>query len=338
MSTETPSSAPSLAAVVCTAGRATLGRALASLDAQSDPPAEILVVDNSPIDSRTRALARQHPGVRYVQEPTPGLDFARNRALAEARSEVVAFLDDDAVAHPGWAAALAARFADPRVGAVTGQVGPLHLQAEGEILFEANGGYGRGQAPIRLPHDAGRPLPLFGEPGRPGHAAPLIAWAVSVGSGCSLAVRRPLALALGGFDEALDLGAALPGGGDHDMLWRLLGAGHDVVYEPRALAWHEHRRDPEAVSRQLAGHQRALIALLVKSLWTARGRERLPIAAFLGWRLVKPAVRLARRLVGRDPLPFPALLRMAWSCWRGLGAYPAARGLARRRRDLGRTV
>jgi glycosyltransferase involved in cell wall biosynthesis len=335
----TPAGHPGIAAVVCTSGRPSLGRALASLVDQSVPPLEVLVVDNRPADGRTRALMDgKLPGVRYAAEPTPGLDFARNRALAETTAEIVAFLDDDAIADRDWAAALAAPFADPRVGAVTGRVAPLRLEAEGERLFEANGGFSRGLTQIRLPGDAARPLPLFGAGSQSGsgteHRAPLIAWAVSVGSGCSLAVRRPLALALGGFDEALDLGAALPGGGDHDMLWRLLGSGHEVVYEPRALAWHEHRQDRAAACRQIAGHQRALIALLVKSLWNARGPERLPIAAFLGWRLVKPAVRLARRLAGRDPLPVAALVQMAWSSWRGLVAYPAARSLARRRRSL----
>ena len=335
-----------LSVAVCTRGRPlALARALASLALQSPPPAEILVVDNGPEDGRTRASvaaaaadaasAQGGPPVRYVAEPIPGLDFARNRALREARGEVVAFLDDDAVAAPGWAAALAAPFADPRVGAATGRVGPLGLGSPGARLVEANGGYARGERPVRLPRDAQGSqrmrLPLLGPGGPPGRA-PLIAWAVSVGSGASLAVRRAAALSLGGFDEALDLGPALPGGGDHDMLWRLLCAGHEVCYEPAALAWHEHRRELAAARRQIAGHQRALVALLVKSLARARGRERLPVAAFLGWRLAKPAVRLARRLAGRDPLPLSVLLAMGWSAWRGLWAYPAARSVARRRR------
>jgi hypothetical protein len=85
---------------------------------------------------------------------------------------------------------------------VTGRVEALTLETEAQRLFEANGGFGRGLERVRLPEDARRPLH--------GRRAPLIAWAVSVGSGCSLAVRRELALGLGGFDEALDLGEVLP--------------------------------------------------------------------------------------------------------------------------------
>ena len=91
------------------------------------------------------------------------------------------------------------------------------LETEGQRLFEANGGFSRGSARVRLPDDAARPLH--------GRSAPLIAWAISVGCGCSYAVRRDAARALGGFDEALDLGAVLPGGGDHDLLWRALQSG-----------------------------------------------------------------------------------------------------------------
>lgn len=317
-----------LTAAICTRDRPEeLRRALASLAAQTQPPDEILVVENAPRDGRVRELIeRDSPGVRWMSEPVPGLDFARNRALAAATGDVVAFLDDDAVADAGWAAALRAPFADPRVGAVTGRVEALATDTPGQRLVEENGGYSRGAQRIRLPEEGARPLH--------GRRAPQIAWAVSVGSGCSLAVRRSLLLEIGGFDEALDLGAELPGGGDHDALWRVLQAGSSVIYEPAALAWHEHRRDLAAAGRQIVGHQRALVAFLVKSLGRSRGRRRLGILAFLLWRLAKPVARLARRAAGRDPLPAPLLLRMLAGCWSGLWAYPAAWRTAARRRAL----
>jgi hypothetical protein len=136
---------------------------------------------------------------------------------------------------------------------------------------------------------------------------------------------------IGGFDPALDQGAALPGGGDHDIMWRILGAGFEVVYQPRALAWHEHRRGLEEARMQIVGHQRALIALLTKHAVATRGRHRWGVAGFLAWRLVKPGVRLIRRLAGRDPLPVSLLARMWLHCWLGLVAYPRARRTARAR-------
>jgi len=317
-----------LSAVICTHNRPdALRRALASLTAQDRAPDELLVIDNAPSDESARRLvAHDVPTACYVREPVAGLDFARNRALREASGDVVAFLDDDAVADRGWTNALVQAFAqESKVGVVTGRVEPLALETEAQRLFHANGGFARGRERICLPDDAARPLH--------GRRAPLIAWAVSVGSGCSLAIRRPLALALGGFDPALDLGPALPGGGDHDMLWRVLEAGQRVVYDPGVLAWHDDRRELRDLAEQLGGHQRALVALLTKLAARTPGRRRLPVLAFLAWRLLKPGVRLARRTAGLDPLPARVLLRMWASCWQGLIAYPASQRLARRRQE-----
>jgi len=323
-SEETRRDGTRLSAVICTRGRPDLvARALGSLTGQDVH--EVVVVDNAPEDDATCRLVRERfPGVRYAVESSRGLDFARNRALREATGEVVAYLDDDAVAAPGWASTLRSVFAsDPRVGACTVRVEALAIETPGQRLFEENGGYARGLERIRLPDDADRPLH--------GHAAPLIAWAVSVGSGCSFALRRGLVLDLGGFDEALDLGWELPGGGDHDMLWRVLQAGYHVVYEPEALAHHEHRKEESAVYAQLAGHQRGLVAFLTKSVVTARGRRRLSVLTFLLWRLLKPGVRLVRRAARRDPLPAAALLRMWVNAIMGPAAYLSARRTARLR-------
>lgn len=319
--------AAGVSAAVCTRNRPRqLARALESLRLQSQV-AEILVIDNAPADDATVSLvATRFPEVRYLREPIPGLDFARNRALHAATQPVVAFLDDDAVAAPGWAAALSRVFeADPRVALCTGRVEPLVVETPGQLLFEVNGGFGRGDRPIRLPDDASHPLH--------GWPAPLIAWAISVGSGCSYAVRRTVALELGGFDEALDLGPPLAGGGDHDLLWRTLEANWRVVYQPEALAWHEHRRELAEVHRQIIGHQRAVLAFLGKHLARTSLSRCLPLLAYIGWRLLKPGVRLVRRGLGRDPLPSSVLLRMWWNCWLGITAYPLARLIARSRRE-----
>jgi GT2 family glycosyltransferase len=137
-----------------------------------------------------------------------------------------------------------------------------------------------------------------------------------------MAFRKSAVDAIGGFDPALDLGSVLPGGGDLDALWRVLQKGFRVVYEPQALVWHEHRRELHAVEEQLVGHQLALITFLTKAQKRSAGAQRFAVLAFLLWRLVKPGIRLVRRLAGRDPLPHRLLLRMWGGCIRGLFAYP----------------
>lgn len=317
---------PSVSIAICTRERPEqLERLLRSLQGQVGPPDELLVIDNAPATSRTRELVTTHfPVARYVMEPAQGLDFARNRALRESRCEVVAYIDDDAVALPGWRAGIAAVFGErAQIAACTGRVEALSLESAGARLFEANGGFARGERRIHLPPGAGeRPA---------GWPRPLIAWSIAVGSGVSMAVRRAVAVDLGGFDEALDMGAVLPGGGDLDMIWRILEAGHEVVYEPTVRARHEHRRELAAAEMQILEHNRALIATLTKAVARARGERKLPVIAFLGWRLLKPVLRLGRRALGSDPLPAPMLARLCVSTWRGLGAYPAAVRLAAQR-------
>lgn len=314
---------------ICTRHRPDeLRRALRSILDQSVRPAQILVVDNAPANDASRTLvAEEFPEVEYHREPIPGLDFARNRALAAATQPIVAFVDDDVVLDRGSVAELARLFDEvPNTGACTGRVRALSLETDGQQLFEKNGGFERGEVRVCLPDDATRRLH--------GRRAPLIAWALSVGSGSCLAVRRDVARALGGFDEALDLGPVLPGGGDHDMLWRILQAGHRVVYEPSVLAQHEHRRELDDVVSQIAGHQKGLIAMLTKSVARSSVRGCLPVTVYLGWRLLKPGTRLVRRAFGRDPLPAGALLEMWSACWNGLGAYRRGLREAALRREV----
>jgi len=315
---------------ICTRDRTDqLRRALRSLTGQTWEPEEILVVDNAPGGPATRTLVRnEFPAVRYVMEPVPGLDFARNRALRETSMEIVAFIDDDVVAEPGMAGAIRDVFRESeRIAICTGKVEALSLETEGQRLFEANGGFARGEERIHLPAD--RKRRLHGIPG------PLIAWSIGVGSGCCLAVRRKVILDLGGFDEALDLGHPLPGGGDLDILWRVLDAGYEIVYDPSVQARHEHRREIEASVNQILDHHRSLIAMLAKAAVSPCRTGRIGVLGFLAWRLTKPGVRLLARLAGRDPLPAWALVRMWGNCWRGLGSYAAARRLAERRRNVG---
>lgn len=106
----------SLSLIVCTWRRPeAVRRLLASLRDQTRPPAEILVVDASPIaETETEAVAAASglPGLVYDRVPPEerGLTRQRNRGIARARGEVIAFLDDDTVPEPGYFAELLACF------------------------------------------------------------------------------------------------------------------------------------------------------------------------------------------------------------------------------------
>jgi glycosyltransferase involved in cell wall biosynthesis len=91
---------------------------------QTFPPGEIIVV----VDHNPRLLKRvqEHlQGVVAVEnKDVRGLRGARNSGIAVARSEIIAFLDDDAVAVPDWLLFLCAGYADPRVLGTGGEVTP----------------------------------------------------------------------------------------------------------------------------------------------------------------------------------------------------------------------
>ena len=121
------SNAIDISVVVCTRNRAaSLPATLASLAEQTLDAArfEVVVVDNGSTDGTAALLART-PGVRAVAEPRVGLSAARNAGVSAAAGEVLAFIDDDAVARADWLARIAARFADVDVGALTGRVEPM---------------------------------------------------------------------------------------------------------------------------------------------------------------------------------------------------------------------
>ncbi len=134
--TEAPAAIAATVAI-CTANRAALlAGTLAALLPLVDPlRGEILVVDNGSRDDTPRLLAETAAGTvsagrpagffRAVREERAGLSAARNRAVREARGELLLFLDDDALPQPGWLETYIDAFRAPRVGAAGGPVEPI---------------------------------------------------------------------------------------------------------------------------------------------------------------------------------------------------------------------
>ena len=86
-----------------------LARALASIGRSTYPVAQVVVSDDL-ADSIAEGICRDAPvEVDYVRGPGRGVGANRNRAVAEARSEIVAFLDDDGVLLPDFLETAVAR-------------------------------------------------------------------------------------------------------------------------------------------------------------------------------------------------------------------------------------
>ncbi len=287
---EVPEIAASVAVILSTIGRepTQLKRCLRSLLMQRHEEFEIVVVDNRPATGDTRqtvsGVAADDPRVRYVPEPRAGLSVARNRGLNETDAELVAFTDDDVVADPYWLEWLLAPFNEPGVAVACGMVLPLELQTEAQKRFEQYLGFSRGVQRRSYDRHTGQiaSLPLY----------PFLA--DIFGSGNSMAFRRADLIASGGFDPALGAGSPARAGEETDAFSTAILRGGRIVYEPRALCWHEHRKDGDALRDQIFGYGAGVGALVTKGLTSDRRFYRAaasrPISTLLG-----------RRVRGRAP-------------------------------------
>ncbi|MBC7894643.1 MAG: glycosyltransferase [Cytophagaceae bacterium] len=306
----------SLSIAVCTRDRpeslhATLGR----LQGAVGPGVDVLVVDNAPSSEATRALvARRYSHLRYVRENAPGLDRARNRAIEESTADVVAFCDDDALVSPGWAMALRSLFArNPDVSLATGLVLPASLDSEPARLFERYGGFGRGYAPRWLHAPAALEGSIAFRYANTG------AW----GTGTNLAIRRRIVRALGGFDPALDVGTPTNGGGDLEMMFRVLKAGGLMAYTPNAVVYHRHRETWRELVHQVDGWGTGMAAHLAR-LRRAFPEERGAVAALRTWLAVAWFARRYASSWVRPTFPRELILAEWRASFRGAGLYREA--------------
>jgi glycosyltransferase involved in cell wall biosynthesis len=254
------------------------------------PPSryEIIVVDNAPQTSATAEFINQCYGgssqIRYVCESRPGVSHARNRGLAVAQGDVVAFVDDDELVDEHWLAGLVGGFAAAeRVACVTGLIVPSEIETPAQGWFEQFGGYCKGGCTRHIFNltDRRPPEPLF-----PYNVGML-------GSGGSMAFRRSILRDMGGFDPALGSATPALGGEDIEALLRVLLAGHTLVYEPAAILYHPPHRDFACLRRQIHSYGTGLTACLFK---TALAHPRL-LPDFMA--KLPPAVRYA--LSSRSP-------------------------------------
>lgn len=197
-----------------------LARCLASLAAGSAAPDEIVVVDNgSPAPPQKICDAA---GARLLHEPEPGPGPARNRGVAETTGEILAFIDADCLADPGWIAAIRAAFADPAAEILGGDVRIACADPARPTLLEAY------ESVYAYRMDR------------------YIAEQGFTGTG-NLAVRRQVLAAVGPF-RGRDVAE------DRDWGQRATRAGHDLRYVPGMRVYHPARRDFAELARKWDRH------------------------------------------------------------------------------------
>lgn len=195
--------------------------AVESVLAQTQRPAEIILVIDHNDDLLDRALAEFGPDgvVVIANQNAQGLSGARNSGVAQATSEVVAFLDDDAIADPDWLATLLEPYAQAELQGVGGSAQPV---------------WG-GERPAWFPDEFAWVIGCSWEglPTRPQPIRNMI--------GCNMSIRREAVTSAGGFDENLGrIGTKPVGCEETDLCIRVSqrSEGGFFLYQPQAVVSH----------------------------------------------------------------------------------------------------
>lgn len=239
----------------------------------------VLVVDNASSDGTAEMLAERFPEVAVLRtDQNLGFAGGVDAGLALVDTELVALLNDDAVAEPGWLAALTAAAGEhPEAAAITSRLlltddgTGARLNNAGVVLLPDGYGADRG---------LGEPATAHPEPGE-----------VFGFSGGAALLRVAAVRAVGGFPAPYFLYYE-----DTDTSWRLRQAGWTVRYEPAAVVHHRHSASSDQNSASFA-YWNERNRLLMHVRCAPAGRAARVWLRFL----LTTASLAARRLAGDGP-------------------------------------
>ncbi len=186
---------------------------------------EVIVVDNNSKDN-TAAICKNllekyaaTHNLKYVVETNQGLSHARNRGIAESSSELICYIDDDAVAKSGFLENIVGFFSQyPEAAGIGGKIIPKYVHGkpgwmshymEGLVSKVDNGD-------SIFPYN-GKKFPI----------------------GCNMTYKKSLLIEIGMFDTDLgrkgDSGEASE---EKDVFHKIFNKGHKVYYLPSAIVDH----------------------------------------------------------------------------------------------------
>lgn len=194
---------------------------------------EVVVVDDGSLDqtvASARRVAAEDARLRVIAKLNGGKGSALNRGIAETSGEYVLLVDSDGVFAPTTIHTMIAAFDAPEVGAVCGDDRPVNLDRIQTKLLSVLSHVGTGL--VR------RALSLAG--------------CLIIVSGNAGAFRREALVEVGGLDESTL-------GEDLELTWRLLRAGWQIRFEPRALVYAESPSTVKGLWKQRVRWARGLL-------------------------------------------------------------------------------
>ncbi len=215
-----------ISAIICTHNRDNyLGAAIDSLLAQDFSGSfEVVVVDNASKD-RTREVVEArlpNPKLKYVYEPVTGLSVARNTGAKTASAEILAYLDDDAVASSQWLRVLHEAYQSNDKLAIAGGkvtlIWPEGISPPKWLSLELSGNLGY--------YDLGDSVVYIDQPGL-------------TPRGLNYSIHRKFLEQIGGFDTNLGrVGKKLLSNEELHTTELAIKQGWQVAYLPEALVAH----------------------------------------------------------------------------------------------------
>lgn len=256
---------PDLTLAICTYNRAdsladTLEH-LCRLEGRYDVSWELLLIDNNCRD-HTRQVAEsfiERLPLRYLKEASQGLSHGRNRALREARGDVLVYTDDDVRPAPGWLTAYVTAFRlYPHAEYFGGRIVPWWPEGRPEWVRDVNmpllaglfGTYDRGEDAHEYSLDEMHPY------------------------GANFALRRSLFERLDPFRTDLGATGDIPGRGEEaEYFQRARAAGVCGVYVPQAMVLHRVNASHQTlVYLYRYGVQKAIASRKIDGIRAPQGR------------------------------------------------------------------
>jgi glycosyltransferase involved in cell wall biosynthesis len=253
-----------------------------------DSDLEVIVVDDGSTDD-TAQIVQEYPDVRLISQQNAGPAAARNHGVAEARGNLVVFIDDDCIPEPGWLPSLLAPFDNPEIAGAKGAY--RTDQTERIARF------------VQIEYEE-----KYQQLSRHRYIDFIDTY--------SAAFRKPVFISAGGYDTAFPTASVE----DQEFSFRLANAGHKMVFVPGARVRHRHVATLSGYFRKkfkigfwkvrvvsknpnkLAGDSHTPLSLKLQILLTAAFPFGIAALAFPPWGSGVVAVILGAYLVTTLPL------------------------------------